>query len=198
LTGSLGRLGHPAIHTLLKAAPGEADLQQVQVTLPSGELLDNSHFGEVCTKVKFAAHSCPKRALLGKATVTTPLLDEPLKGNVYLRSSSRGLPDLAFDLRGQFDIEVVGRVDSFKGGLRTTFSGLPDAPISSFELNLLGGSKGLLQNSESLCGKSKSARVRMAGQNGIRTKGRIPLKVSCGKASKRQRHNAGAKGGRWR
>jgi hypothetical protein len=196
LTGGLGRLGHPAIHALLKARPGEANLRRVQVTLPSGELLDNAHIGAVCTRARFAAHDCPKSALLGKATATTPLLDAPLEGNIYLRSSSHGLPDLALDLRGQFDVEAVARVDSFDGGLRATFEAIPDAPVTEIEVNLLGGSKGLLRNSESLCGRAKRARVRMTGQNGAVAKGSVALQAACGNAAKRHRHHSREKGGR--
>ena len=76
---------------------------------------------------------------MGQATVVTPLLDAPLSGPVYLRSSSHSLPDLVVALKGQFDIELVGQVGSTKaGGLRTVFDAIPDAPVSRFELNLSG------------------------------------------------------------
>ena len=54
------------------------------------------------------------------------------------------------DLEGQIDFELVGRIDSAKNGaLRTTFEGVPDVPVTQFVLNLAGGARGLLQNSES-------------------------------------------------
>jgi hypothetical protein len=196
LTGGVKRRGHPAIHALLEAKPGEANLSRVQVTLPKGELLDNSHIGTVCTRVRFAARECPKASLLGNATVTTPLLDEPLRGSVYLRSSSHDLPDVALDLRGQFDIETIGRIDSIKGGLRTTFEAIPDAPVSKIEFNLAGGSKGLLVNSESLCGRAGAAKVTMTGQNGVAADSRARLKAACPKASKRPRRHSGSTEGR--
>jgi hypothetical protein len=196
LKGGVRRLGHPAIHALLQAQPGEANLGRVQVTLPSGELLDNSHFGTVCTRVRFAVHDCPQGSLLGDATATTPLLDDQLRGNVYLRSSSHGLPDLALDLRGQFDIETSAKVDSVNGRLRTTFEAIPDAPVSQIQLNLLGGSKGLLRNSESLCGTGKAAKVAMTGQNGAVVNTQVPLKPACGKVPKRHRRHSGSKGGK--
>ncbi len=122
--------------------------------LPKGEVLDNAHIGTPCTRVQFAAQNCPASSILGEAEATTPLLANPLKGNVYLRSSTKGLPNLVADLRGQFNIELVGRIDTVNhGALRTTFESVPDAPVSSFVLNLQGGSKGLLENSETLCGK---------------------------------------------
>jgi hypothetical protein len=129
----------------------------------------------------FAAHTCPKASLLGTATVTTPILDRPLTGNAYLRSSVHELPDIAIDLKGQVDFQLVGRVDSVNASLRTTFESVPDVPVSSFKLDLLGGRKGLLQNTESLCLKTKKATVQMRGQNGAKVDTKAPLQVSCGR-----------------
>ena len=181
LTGGIKRRGHPAIHAAFDARPGEANTSRVQVTLPKGELLDNAHIGTVCTKPLFAARACPKGSLLGTATVTTPILDHPLTGRAYLRSSVHELPDIAIDLTGQVDFQLVGRVDSVNASLRTTFESVPDVPVSSFKLDLLGGRKGLLQNTESLCLKTKKASVRMRGQNGATLHTKAPLKVSCGR-----------------
>lgn len=181
LTGGVRRRGHPAIKAVLTARPGEANARRLSVALPKGELLDNSHIGTVCTRVQFAANKCPDGSRLGTAEAITPLLDQPLKGAVYLRSSSHELPDLAMDLEGQVDIEVVGRVDTIRGGsLRTTIESAPDAPVTKFTLNLAGGKRGLLQNSESLCRKPKYAIANMTGQNGIRVNTRTKLRVKCG------------------
>ena len=57
------------------------------------------------------------------------------------------------DLKGQVDIVLDGRIDSYKGGIRTTFAGIPDLPVSKFVINLPGGKHGLLQASTNLCAK---------------------------------------------
>ena len=137
------------------------------MTLPKGELLDNSHIDTICTRVNFAAGHCPAGSRIGSATATTPLLDQPVSGGVYLRASSHRLPDMVLDLRGQVDVVLSARVDSVKGRLRTTFSSTPDVPVSKVILTLAGGKKGLLLNSEGLCGRSKKATATMVGQNGI-------------------------------
>ena len=186
LSGGLNRRGHPAIHALFTQQPGESNSRVVQVVLPKGEVLDNAHIGAPCTRVQFAAQNCPASSVLGDAEATTPLLANPLKGNVYLRSSTKGLPNLVADLRGQFNIELVGRIDTVNhGALRTTFESVPDAPVSSFVLNLQGGSKGLLENSESLCGKTKRATVHMVGQNGKTATLSPKLQTSCAASQKR-------------
>lgn len=63
---------------------------------------------------------------------------------------------------------------------------VPDVPLA---LDLLGGSKGLVQNSESLCGPPKRAAVAMAGQNGKTFNGSVPQQVSCRSNGKRGRHH---------
>ncbi len=187
LTGGVHRRGHPAIQATLQTNPGEANPSSVSVTLPSGELLDNAHIGTVCTKPQFAQNACPAGSLVGDAEVATPLLDQPLTGPVYLRSSSHGLPDLAIDLHGQIPITVIGQVSSVDAGLRTTFPTIPDVPVGRFTVNFLGGNKGLVQNSETLCGARKKATVQMAGQNGRTSSQRSELQVSCGKGSEARR-----------
>jgi hypothetical protein len=198
LSGGMKRRGHPAIHAVLTASPGEANSRRISVTLPRGQLLDNAHIGTVCTRTDFAANTCPEASRIGKAEVTTPLLDQPLSGNVYLRSSSNELPDIALDLEGQFAVEATGRVDSVNRRLRVTFETVPDLPLSRVALDLLGGSKGLLQNSESLCRSRRRAMVRMTGQNGAVIDRKPELKVACASRkadqSERRLHSAKAVG----
>jgi hypothetical protein len=182
MSGGVGRRGHPAILATLQAAPGEAGMKRVSVTLPPAQLLDNSHIAAVCTRVDFASNSCPERSRLGTAEATTPLLEQPLRGEVYLRSSSNRLPDLAVRLKGQIEIELSGRVDAVDGALRTTFESLPDAPVSSFTMSLAGGKKGLITNETSLCGRPKRAALEMTGQNGAMLSRRVKLGVACDKA----------------
>jgi hypothetical protein len=188
LSGGTKRRGHPAIKATLTTKEGEANTKRVSVALPKGELLDNSHIGTVCTNVQFAANACPADSIYGSATAYTPLLDQPLTGNVYLRAGKHKLPDLVADLRGQFDVSLVGRIDTVgKGSLRTTFEGVPDAPVTRFVLHLAGGSKGLLINSESLC-KAGKATVKMGGQNGAALESKIKLQSGCGAKARHKRH----------
>lgn len=188
-TGGLRRRGHPALHAHLQAHDGEANIASVSVALPKGEILDNAHIQTPCTRVQLNARSCPPGSLLGHAVAETPLLAHPLEGSVYLTTGfGHKLPDLIADLRGQIDIQLDGKVDTVHGGsLRTTFQTVPDAPISSFTLDLLGGSKGLVQNTQTLCGTSRSALLRMGGQNNKRISRKIPLQARCSAKPSRAR-----------
>jgi hypothetical protein len=190
LSSGLKRRDNPAIRAVLRTNADEANTRRVAVTLPRTGLLDNSHIETICTRVDFAREACPEGSRIGNATASSPLLEDPLKGPVYLRASSNKLPDMVVDLEGQIDIELAGRVDSVRGRLRTTFEKLPDTPVDTFVLNLQGGSKGLLINSRNLCRSGvQRARVNMTGQNGARSSTLPKLQMACGKRAKRSRHH---------
>jgi hypothetical protein len=184
LSGGSERGEHPALRALLKARPGDANIARAQVTLPRSEFLDQGHIRTVCTRVQFAADSCPKGSIYGQAKAITPLLDQPLSGPVYLRSSSNKLPDLVADLDGQVEVELVGRIDSVRGGIRTTFASVPDAPVSRFVLTMQGGKKGLLVNSTDICEGSHRATVKMDAQSGRIADSRPVVRAGCGKTRK--------------
>jgi hypothetical protein len=178
-SGGFKRRGHPAIHTVLSAEPGEANSRSISVTLPDGQQLDNSHFRTICTRGDFTSRTCPSGAAIGHATLWSPILAQPLRGTAYLRSSRHQLPDIALDLEGQVDVVASGRVDSVNGRLRVTFEEVPDVPFSRVVVDFLGGSKGLLINSEDLCAKPRRAAVRMAGQNGVRIAHKTTIRIAC-------------------
>ncbi|HEX7279046.1 MAG TPA: hypothetical protein VF255_05400, partial [Solirubrobacterales bacterium] len=182
LDGGTKRNRFPALTATLRARPGDANLDRVSVALPRSEFLEQGHIRTVCTRVQFAADQCPSGSVYGHARAVTPLLDQPLEGPVYLRSSDNQLPDLVAALSGPVEIELAGRIDSVRGGIRTTFDFVPDAPVSSFVLRMQGGQKGLLVNSRDVCRAVYRATVKMDGQNGRERDFRPVLEhTSCGK-----------------
>ena len=186
LRGSTKRRGHPGLHAVLSNAPGEANIARTVVAMPSTLILDNSHIGSVCTRVAFASNTCPAASIIGSARAETPLLEQPLAGKVYLRSNPSGrLPDVVVDLEGQIEIELVGKISSSHGGLRTTFTSVPDAPVTQFDLDLEGGAKGLLISTESLCKRPQRANIRINGQNGKQVRQSPKLKTGCGSGKAR-------------
>jgi hypothetical protein len=181
LFGKTQRAKHPELRAVLKARGKDANIRRAVVALPRALFLDQASLGTVCTRVQFAADNCPKRSIYGRAKAFTPLLGKPLKGKVYLRSSNNTLPDMVAKLEGQVTINLVGRIDSFKGGIRTTFGKVPDVPVSKFVMTLPGGKKGLLVNSTNLCAKPVKAIIRLTGQNGKKVKRKPKLRTPCGK-----------------
>jgi hypothetical protein len=191
LKGGTKRGDNPALKAVLTAKPGEANIGKAVVALPHSEFLDQAHIKTICTRVQFAADQCPAGSIYGKATATTPLLDQPLSGPVYLRSSSHNLPDLVADLNGQIHIVLDGRIDSFHGGIRNSFEAVPDAPVSRFVLEMQGGKKGLLENSRNLCSSVNRVGVQMDGQNGKSYDTTPALKVKCPKGKKGRHRRSG-------
>jgi hypothetical protein len=179
--GGTNRGDFQALTAVLTTGKKEANISRVQVALPHALFLAQEHIGTVCTRVQFAAGNCPEASVYGKARAVTPLLDRPLEGPVYLRSSNNPLPDLVADLQGQFDIELAGRIDSENGGIRNTFETVPDAPVTKFVLQMKGGKKSLIVNSRNLCLAPVRAKVRMTGQNGKRHNERPAIQTGCAK-----------------
>jgi hypothetical protein len=181
--GSTKRTGNPAVRAVLTQRPGQANTAAATVLLPGSQFIDNSHISNPCTRVQFAADACPKGSVLGTARAVTPLLDEPLRGNVYFRSNGgeRELPDIVADLRGPIRVVLVGFVDSVNGRVRTRFLSVPDAPVTRFEMSLFGGKRGLIENSEPLCRDPRRAKIRLVGQNGRVKSTNRAIATSCGK-----------------
>ncbi|HET8861901.1 MAG TPA: hypothetical protein VFM94_01455 [Solirubrobacterales bacterium] len=179
LSGGTKRGAHPALRGVFRPRPGDANLQNLVLRLPRSAFLDQAHIRTICTRVQFAAKACPEGAIYGHATAYTSLLDQPLEGPVYLRSSNHNLPDFVAALHGTIDVEAVARIDSKNGGIRATFADVPDAPLEKVVVSMQGGKKGLIVNSTDLCRGKHRADARMIGQNGKRSTLRPPLRSSC-------------------
>jgi len=202
LIGGTKRGAHPKLVSHLQMnGIGEAGIDHASVLLPHSEFIENAHFNNICTRVQFKegagnGTSCPAGSIYGHARAVTPILSEALEGPVMLRSNpERQLPDVVAALHNnQVDFDLIGNVDSVKGQLRTTFATAPDAPVTSFDLELAGGSKGLFVNSTDLCLKKNRARVHFAGQNGKEFSNAPVMRVKCkGKPRKHKRHRRHAR-----
>ena len=192
LKGGTRRGGHPGLKALYRPRAGDANVKGLVVRLPRSAFLDQAHIRTICTRVQFAADNCPKGAQYGYIRAWSPLLDEPLQGPVWLRSSNHKLPDLVFDLHGLVDVEVATRIDSARGGIRATVENAPDAPLSKVELRMQGGKKGLIVNSRNLCGAVSKANVEFAGHNGKEAKANPVMRADgCKKKSKASRGGKG-------
>jgi hypothetical protein len=153
--------------------------------MPHSEFLAQNHIRSVCTGPQFASESCPGGSVYGQAVAYTPLFDQPLRGPIYLRSSSHRLPDLVASLySGAVHIVLSGQIGPADNGIRTFFSDLPDAEISRFVLQLQGGKRGLLVNSANICAAPPTATVKALGQNNVGAIMETTLRGQC-KASRK-------------
>ena len=192
LFGKTLRNQHPRLRAVLQTRKGDANIARGAVALPHAIFLDQNSLSQVCTRPQFAANDCPKKSIYGHAEAISPLLDKPLKGPIYLRSSDNLLPDMVAALRGQVEVDLDGRIDSYHGGIRTTFDTVPDVPVSKFIVNLPGGKHGLLVASRNLCSKPIRAITRFKAQNGKKANRHGKVRTPCkskGHGKKGLHHN---------
>jgi len=179
-TGTVGKGGRPALKVAVTQAVGEAAGKRVQLALPdavTSELLHTDR--KSCTLEQLTAAACPANTQIGTATAETAVLPFPLTGPVYLAASTSGLPGLAITL-APLGITVVGKtaVDS-KGRLVNVFDNLPDTPLTNFELNLNGGTAGIIGTTRDLCtGAPAIAEGSFVGHNGASTTANATMKVA--------------------
>lgn len=183
--GNTNRAAHPAFKAVLTPPPGQANIGRAAVSLPPTEFLENAHIRTVCTRVLYNAGpgggaQCPAASIYGKAKAWTPLLDRPLEGPVFLRSSDHKLPDLVASLGGQIHIDLDGRIDSVHKRIRNTFEMVPDAPVSRFVLEMQGGAKGLLVNNTELCKTTPKGTAVFTGQHGTQVTLHPVMRAECG------------------
>lgn len=168
---------HPAVTTLVTQKEGEIASREVEVTLPPEVTVDFSRVSRACPE----GDDCGTRNVIGEATAVTPLLPIPLTGPVKLITpKGGGLPGLQLDLAGLLSISLKGKAEPTTAGLRNTFSGIPDVPLTRFELRLKGGKEGVLAATRDLrCGQTFTGKGRFVGHDDreVRTTG--PFEV-CG------------------
>jgi hypothetical protein len=161
---------------------GEANLASVSATLPPQLAARTSTLQEACPEGVFAGapQACPAASRVGTATVSTPLLAQPLAGPAYLVSNGgAAFPDLDLVLSGDgLRLLVRGQTD-IEGGLTTaSFASVPDVPFSLFTLTLPMGTHSALGAAGPLCQGSPAMSVRLIGQNGLVSSRQVAIGVA--------------------
>jgi hypothetical protein len=140
--------------------PGEAAIHKVDTQLPLALPSRLVTLQKACPEAQFASNAagCPAGSDVGIATATTPVLNVPLTGPAYLVShGGAAFPDLDVVLQGEgVKVILVGNSDIKKGITYSRFETVPDAPVSSFELNLRGGRGALLAATKNLCAPTRT------------------------------------------
>jgi len=196
LLGKTRRGAYQGVRAVVRPRPGDANISRAVIRFPRSAFVAQEHIRTICTREQWAADACPKGSIYGRAIAYSPLVDYPLRGNVYLRSSDNELPDAVADLRGPahqpLRVEVAVRNDSVKGALRNTVVAAPDAPVSYFRLQTFGGKKGLIINSRDVCKGRNLARAVLRAHTGRRSVQAVPARnTRCAKqrkAAKRKAH----------
>ena len=186
--------GHPGIEATLTQRPGEAALKSAEVTLPLSLALDPDHAASenLCEYTDGLADRCPEKSVIGTATAVSPLLKAPLTGKVFFVKGVRTdpksgrqirtLPTLLLELRGEvsLNLRATSSVPDNKH-LVSTFSMIPDAPISSFQLKLDRGKNGILvvTDGANVCAATEKPFLSAVAQNGKRVDRAMSLTPEC-------------------
>jgi len=190
------KAGGVHLHVRIVAPRGEANIAKLKVDLPRRLVARLSTLQRACMASVFEANParCPAASVVGTALVRTPILHYPLFGPVYVLSrGGAAQPEIALVLQTQgVVLEVVGQAH-VKGPLvSATFRSLPDAPLSSVDLELNAGPHSLLGANlpasarGSLCGRRMAMETEITGQNGAVVKQSTIVSVSgCGRGGKK-------------
>jgi hypothetical protein len=153
-----------AYSTTITQSPYEAGTQSLSITTPQSLSPSLKEAAAACTLSVLA--QCPA---IGTATATTPLLPQPLSGNVVLVSHPGGLPTLAILFSSPISLTLTG-TETLGGSplaLTTTFSAIPDIPLTNLSVTFDGGPDSLfLAQAQSLCTPPQTTVGVFDGANG--------------------------------
>jgi hypothetical protein len=104
---------------------------------------------------------------IGSVTASSPLYPAPLTGQAYLTGQAKNISGLTLTLvfPPPFPLTLVGKVDLVN--VSTTFTGLPDIPLTNLTVTLNGGPNGVFS---ALCSPSSgTSTATLTDQNGDKT-----------------------------
>jgi hypothetical protein len=187
--------------TITNPAGSNATVRSVIVVLPSALRPRLSAIQHACLATganTLVPSTCPPESLIGTATVSTPMLNSPLKGAIYLVAHGGStLPSLVLLLQSDgVKAELAGALAiNRKGSISAAFRTLPDAPINTFHLDMPRGPHSMLGANTSLCANRLELPYRLTSQNGKQINATAHVAVSgCPRhIPKRIRHPAAKK-----
>jgi hypothetical protein len=201
--------GHPGLVARLTQPANQANIKSTVVRLPKPFVFDSKYEQRrgIC-EYRASLESepdCPADTVIGKATAVSPLLKDPLRGKVIFAQDRRIDPDsgverrtfpaLVIALRGEIAINLRAKTTTIVDkALVTEFPTIPDAPVTSFNLTLNRGRKGLLLITETatrrynLCNMPKQkAQLDLDAHNGRRRDTNVTIKTpACDARAKRR------------
>jgi hypothetical protein len=146
---------------------GTSHVDDVAVTLPPGMTISPSAANglEACADAQLGQGTnnpiaCPASSRVGAIKITTPVLDSPLEGSVFI---GQPLPGNRYRLFLNADghgisIRLKGIVtpDPETGQVTAVFENNPQLPFSQFKLDFDGGSKAIIASAQT-CGTTEGS-----------------------------------------
>jgi hypothetical protein len=189
------RTGGASLRVNLTQGAQEANIHSVFVQLPTLLSARLKTLQKACPAATFAASplNCPAGSKVGSASVVTPVLPGKLAGVAYLVShGGAAFPDLDLVLEdGGVRVILVGNTNIVKNLTTSTFAAIPDAPVSSFRLDLPMGPSSALAANGNLCKHPLLMPTVITAQSGAQIKRSTRIAVShCPhkKTHRRRRH----------
>jgi uncharacterized repeat protein (TIGR01451 family) len=169
-------------------ATSQSAISSVKVDLPIQLPSRLTTLQKACLAKVFEENpaKCPKESLVGSATAITPVLPVPLNGPAYFVShGGEAFPSLIIILQGYgVSVELIGTTFIKNGITSSTFTQVPDVPITSFDLNLPQGKFSALganlpeSAKGSFCGQKLLMPTAFTAQNGAVIHQNTPVSVS--------------------
>jgi hypothetical protein len=181
VVGGSVRTDKPDFVMRVTPAPGDENIRDAAVELPTAVLADVVAIPRLCTESELETEECEGRTPLGFARVDSPAYEGGLRGPVYAVTGSGRLPRLAYLLSGpRADVILRGPVVSKRGRIQAGVENVPDTRIDQFELRISGGESGFLVLSRNICRRKALADATFTSQGGQEHAEQIPLRADCG------------------
>lgn len=143
-------------------------VKTVTVTMPEGVAISPSAADGLssCSDEQLGfgtrnAPRCPESSKVGRVTVDSPLVDEPLQGSLYIGTQLSDDPEsgemyrvllVAEGSGARFKLRGSIKADPKTGQLTATFADNPELPFDRMQLRFMGGERAPLTN-PSTCGE---------------------------------------------
>lgn len=170
LTGETNPGGHPGLSIQIKSPEGDQDLGATRITLPLGVATDLSRIQNACPQATFEKDECTPATVIGAVKATlSGINDDVVSGVVHMvKVEGKTLPALGFDFNGRLPLRIAGVSDIDPAGrIVNTFSNLPSIPQRSLDVELFGGSRGILQLPNTTKCQTSAFDATLTSQNGV-------------------------------
>ena len=183
--GVTRRRANPRLWFSVKTPSGQANLKRLRVRFPRSLKFHNAGISEICPRETAAEDRCRPGARVGSVVASSPLIDGPLRGPVYMvrPAEDGGFPDLWSSIAGM-GVRLRLRSESLRkhGSLVTELVDVPDLPLSRFTMRVRRGrGAALFTLARNACRRrgALATPVELEGQDGAIRLLHPAMRVGC-------------------